>query len=914
MPPEENKRIRRTRSLGNINIAPINVQQEDDQQDVNARASIHGNEQANRRRIASPLQVRPVTADLNAAVLPQPEPAALQAAYNANGFEYADSGRKRQKLLNESIEKFNLQQRLRQREQGNAQPRQTAVDIKKAMELSDEKLVKNYGGYQGAGMPYLTVRYNLMKNKYYALLPVEEMRKMDRLTLLSRLRAEYGKEQRDPDLIRFYEDLVRLRIHEDSQDESKKDRPNPGNPPVSMPEDERIHNQKAYNANLLRINKLHISDEEKESRRINMRKVMEPGNGDSLWDENVRNRISPAQQEGIRSILAWMYRNCNKSSESKEALVYKLTKARPEQLLLTFYIIENKMQYAPNPECFYKAMTGYIPDLDTFKDRMIATRAKFWKRVGPDSSDSSIYWSKLGMAARFALNCDLVTDYCVFTAESDRLQTEIADPANADRRLDLIKDLLIQKGNLLLTLYRAGGLAPDMPADLIEEPSLRAKVETTIREFTQGLTQLGEFDRMTGGRKYDSGARKKKPSEKGIEDPSVVKSAGAVIDDTKNVIANSLTLTTLADFMGKKVTTVTGADTFKLSTGGVGTVCSFVGLISSIISAFRLGRGANLTLADHASQGLMVGSGIVGSATGAGVGSANILDKAKLINLGRTQPDPTLPWYGSTKVKSFGESFATAGGKIDFISGGVSVVTGTAIAVSGFIDIRRGVSSRKDVGNAREAMKREADANVVLTPKQQAERAQLKRLLNHQDRAISDQEFSGTIKMIGGALTAVGGALTMTGILAPIGGILSLTGSIINIGLGMLYARHRRSLTQRQAVDDGIRLEEAVTLVQNTYPGMQGINKKEREKLKNEVRMEALGELGYATYKEAYSEISKQNAALLYEKVFTLPENTEEYRMYFETMKSLGLKIKKADNGQKTNIPTVSMIYSKLMG
>ena len=75
-----------------------------------------------------------------------------------------------------------------------------------------------------------------MKNKYYALLPVEEMRKMDRLTLLSKLRAEYGKDNRDPDLIRFYEDLVRLKIHEDSQDESKKDRPNPENPPVRMPE------------------------------------------------------------------------------------------------------------------------------------------------------------------------------------------------------------------------------------------------------------------------------------------------------------------------------------------------------------------------------------------------------------------------------------------------------------------------------------------------------------------------------------------------------------------------------------------------------------------------------------------------------------------------------------------------------
>lgn len=152
----------------------------------------------------------------------------------------------------------------------------------------------------------------------------------------------------------------------------------------------------------------------------------------------------------------------------------------------------------------------------------------------------------------------------------------------------------------------------------------------------------------------------------------------------------------------------------------------------------------------------------------------------------------------------------------------------------------------------------------------------------------------------------------MSGILAPIGGVLSIAGSVLNIGLGLLYARHRRNLTQKQAVDDAIRLEELVDMVQQDQ-GLNILSKKEREKLRKEVRMEALGSLGYATYKEAFSEISKDNAKLLYEKVFTLPENTEEYRMYFETLKSMGFKIRKAGNGQKENIPTEVMIYSKLM-
>ncbi len=917
MPPEDNNQIKRTRSAANLRVININENHEEQNGDVAQGRISHLQPNQIQHRLRNPLLIHPATFELNQVHLEQPVPDQIETAYDATGFEYATSEKKARSLLDEGMKKYNLQVRLHEKE-NQAMAAHININVKTAISLSDEKLVQKYGEYHGEGMSYINTRYHLMRNKYYALLPMGEMKKLDRSKLLEKLRSEYSKNPRNPELITFYEDLVRIKIMEDEQDETKKDRPNPENPPVRITEKEFGDNRKAFNKNMQLIDGLPITDDKKMARKSAMKSVMQPENNNELWSEHDARHISPAQKEGLRSILAWMYRNCNKSSESKEPFVYKLTQAKPEQLLVAFYLVENKMQYAPNQECIHKAMTGYIPDLATFKDRMVATKAKFWKRFKFDSSDSVIYWSKLGMAARFALNSDALSDYLRFTEEEDRIKDELDQPDNAERREELINDLLLQKGNLLLTLYRAAGLSPDMPSDLIEEPSMRQKVDQIIADFNLYLGQLHEIALIREGKDFDTGAKLKKAKGKGIADPSLHHGAMPTIDHAKAYVSGAMSFTALSEFIGGSVKEFTGTDNFKLSSGGIGTVCSIVGLLNSFIGMINLGKGANLTGADHLSQGLSVGSRFVGSLNATTNGTAKFLNQLGLIDMGKIEMAENLPWYGSTDIMTANQSFSTVAGGFQFVSGAIGMLTGTATATSGIVDISRGVSSRNDLKRARAAKRRELTAQNgqerVLTEKERAEREQLERLMNHQDRAITNQEFSGTLKAIGGTLTAVGGFFTMTGILAPIGGILSIAGTIVNIGLGMLYARHRRHLTQRQAVDDALKLDEAVERVQNEIPGYENLNKKQKEKLKNQVRQEAMGELGYATYKEAFSEISKQNAALLYEKVFTLREGTEEHNMYFETLKSMGFKIKKAGPGQKEAIPTMQMIYSKLMG
>jgi hypothetical protein len=211
-------------------------------------------------------------------------------------------------------------------------------------------------------------------------------------------------------------------------------------------------------------------------------------------------------------------------------------------------------------------------------------------------------------------------------------------------------------------------------------------------------------------------------------------------------------------------------------------------------------------------------------------------------------------------------------------------------------------------------MDNERKSHMVLNRKQTEEREALKRMLDHRDRTITDEKRSGTMKVIGGTLAMIGGALTMSGVFAPIGMILSLGGAALGIAVNVFYARHRRRLTRMQAVDDAFQIESIIEAKKTQDPALENLSGKELEKFKAEIRQAELGRLGYATYKEAFADLMKINANMLYEHVFNDDENTEEYKMFRAALDSLGMKVRKKGGRQKENIPTKAMIYAKLMG
>ena len=860
-----------------------------------------------------PLHVNTVDGNIREVQLETPDLDKIRKAYQQADFELTDSRRKQSKRLEESKDRYRLQESLDRKERAssnqNAPQNVVNLSLKKAMDLSDEDLVKNANGYSGADS-YLAARYSLIRNKYYALFPPTEMRKLSFKELLSRLRSEYAKKpaERNKSLIAYYQTLYNLKNMEEPPEEDTQP---PADPPLEITDKERNYNKKYLEKNLKLIDSLHISDEEKQQRRDTMKKIMVSNAGDRFWDEKTDEQVSPAQKEGVRQILAWMYRNCNKSSESKEGFVYKLTKGSPGQLLLLCYLVENDLQSSPSSDCFLRLKANYVPDLNSFKGKVIASKAKFWKRIGPGSSDDVIDWAKIGSAARFAMKCDEIKDYEDHAEKEKNLNEELEKPENdvREKKAELLYDLLIVKGNRMLALYKAAGLTPDMPTDMIRDETLRRETVAVISDFSVTLGKLKQIEGYVGKK-----AGKDFTDKTGAEaDPAALledDNEESVMDKVSDIfekIELGLNANDVLDVIGEPVSVLTDNLGYSLSAGCLIALNSLVTIISGFVTAADIASsGSSLSLADHTAQALSVSGDIIEGAADLVQSTADMV--GKFVDLGEATDEAT-SWIGNTAVQTASESFSTVSGGIQFCTGCVTLLAGGIQTTAGIIEIGRGVSSRGDVKRSRDKLKTMETKPQGLTEDQKA----LRRLLSHQDRAVTTQEVSGTVKMVGGILTMVGGALTVSGILAPLGGILAITGSLLSIGTNLLYARTRRRLNMRQAVDDALTLDSIIEVLKQQYPDVASMSKSGLSKLKDQMRQEALAELGYSNYKEFFSDLSKKNAIMIYEHVFRKDEGADDKSVFMDALKSFGLKIRKAEKPGEKNLPTPEMIYAKLM-
>ncbi|MBQ9437004.1 MAG: hypothetical protein IJU50_01605, partial [Lachnospiraceae bacterium] len=238
--------------------------------------------------------------------LQEPSADLLSTAYEENQLEMPSTKVKRNSRLESSKEKFQLQEKLKGKKilakKGGKIPYQ---DAKK---LDDEKLVRDYETLP-VNDSYLSLRYELISNRYFALLPRKQMQKLSREQLVSRLKEQYGKEknERQEDLIAYYQTMIRLKDYEEEQEgkeegekEEEKEERKEG-----LSKEEKKKNLKALENNQKAFQNSYLSGEEIQKRTAAMRKVLLKEEDDEKQEE--KGSITEEQKEGIRAILAWMY-------------------------------------------------------------------------------------------------------------------------------------------------------------------------------------------------------------------------------------------------------------------------------------------------------------------------------------------------------------------------------------------------------------------------------------------------------------------------------------------------------------------------------------------------------------------------------------------------------------------------------
>ena len=838
--------------IDQINIGPINQQ----------RSRVAGDQLSSLTLFRDAIVINENREEIGQLILPaEPRLGDIKTAREHADFTLSDSPRERNRILEESKKKRRLTIQARSQNQDNIPLMRHPLTEKDALKLSDEKLLLR-SEQMNLNSTYVKARLDLIKNRYYALLPEKEVKKLSNNEILTRLRKLYLDKgaKRDTDLINFYQNMLMIRNHEKELMQKKS----------------------------------------KDELRINI-------------DAEKRAEITPAKEAGINSVIEWMKRNCDKSSISKASFVKRVERTSKAKQLLMFYLVEKGLQAAPSDEYCYNALEDYVPDISKIKGQVVASKWKFWKRIGTDSSDSVIDWSRLGMAAHFAIKCDIAdtiieNERAIKEADGE----ERIDETDEEKRTRLMSDLE-KKGELILTLYRSAGLSPEMPADIIENKKLRERLISLIASFNEDHKQfVGMLNDIDDNNNLKETLQRKageisKEVLSGKKQSKGITASMEKYSKTVSGVVNQLVNTdNMLQYEIDKTNPLEMTDTSVAVVSGISGVLAGLQLVSNFKTAVGIATTASkLTTADHAAKSLSVAGSIVKNAGDLSTSTTTVAQYFQ----GASVYTPQTSWIGETSVKSLGEHFSDISGGVKFCAGCASIVAGTLNMVAGGIELGRSVSSRHDIKNAEEKLKE------IPKNRKTEDHEKLERFLSHEKRVLKNNDISAGVKAATGFLTLAGGILTVTGILAPIGSVLSLVGTVANLGYNLFYARHRRNLARKQAVDDALKLDLALKKIRT-----QDKKKKKPEYdefsddvLRTVIRQEELAELGYATYKEFFSDICKENALMFYKHVFEQDKGQGDQALFEDALKSLGLKIKYPIKPGEKPIPGVAAIYAKMM-
>lgn len=123
------------------------------------------------------------------------------------------------------------------------------------------------------------------------------------------------------------------------------------------------------------------------------------------WKDLGDATISEQQRKGLNACRQWLLRHADHGSGSRE-LINRFLMMDERQQLKALYLVETKKRKNPDPKSDdVLSQLEYIPNLETFKDRMTRTKFSVLSRLG----DGKYFWHKLGEGMRLSDEPDTIT-------------------------------------------------------------------------------------------------------------------------------------------------------------------------------------------------------------------------------------------------------------------------------------------------------------------------------------------------------------------------------------------------------------------------------------------------------------------------------------------------------------------------
>lgn len=788
---------------------------------------------------------------------------------------------------------------------------------------------------------YYSVLEDMLQNKYYALLPQDEMEKLSYLELRRRLKKLYdaGYDQ-NPELIKYYQNLIRLKeldLTKEGKAKKREERylkeldPAPAQvvdkrDPVKVIKRmaELYKKLDAYTASgktlcdagtitmykrkFLETHKADF-DKFKNSPKVNLRKAPVSALNTAFLDYG--NGLMPAVADGLRGVLqakkpqfdSEVVRDTSATAgirlkpEQEEsvreigAYIFELgiekekipfansiLQAPPDQQLLMFYLMEVGHGSASLDASFFVALNNYKPDLENIRKN--------------SSFDDMSKAMRMAIRLQPQLTAYGRIQQDISQADGDvEYDKKQGDPQQKNRsfaqKKKSVMDAIVGRGQLLRLLYRNSGLHEDMPPDMVADPVMRKKIideYVKIGELCGRLKEIVIAERAANPNAAPTDPQADYSANDVRSDTAVIPDAQKHLDmvDTDTEGIDAFNEYAMEDFFGsidKLMIALTDGKLGMLNAGS-GMITGFTGILGTV------GLIMNTIAYTRAMDGFTTADA---TARGFDLGGDMLGVTGSFLFSGASFTD--LAHAADTAAQ-----LTTSAGVFAAVAGAVKVgVSTTQLIRAGLADTELDISHQRLGATLAQKQAR----GQVITPDEE----RLQRFISHQQREIQIQEGSAAMGVVTGAMSAISGGLMISGALAPAGAILGM----VTVGVDLITKlscwgarKHNRNVT----VDEYLHIDEAVTEVKNNHPDQRIRAKKEKD-LKDMVREEMLAMMGFSSKSDCFRFICEQMAETLYKEGV---ENPRGDLMYQKAVDSLNLRVDRANHK-----PSYDAILTELM-
>lgn len=613
--------------------------------------------------------------------------------------------------------------------------------------------------------------------------------------------------------------------------------------------------------------------------------------------------IKPAALKGLKDISMWMLRNGSKTgayggNEKVRFVNNGVLKESARVKLFAYYLVEKGLEEESNNDSLKMALAvsqlNYVPNLESFKSKVIASKFKFWKRFDASHFD----WHKIAVAIRLAIkNSDMIKPFGSLGTKEvsssdagspDETKDAVEKQASKDTAAgnssagsekqdsnktgqEAMEEQIKKREKALATYIKCGQEIMELREKVSKEKSTKKKAEYNNKVRAKMLL-LGMY------------FRKLKEQDVTVENAFRSMIYGDIIDPPEEEEEKELPeqIGEVAEKIGDKLEY---KDKPKEMMEYINTGSEF---LANLNPSWNLGKISDEAL--NFMDNLGPTNDIL-EMIGHGISAYNFI--LKVIKLKKERSTMTAGTLALESMDLINEALELASSITETIMGIAGAAEDLVSAVStgfgfvtGTLNVIQGTTTAIVMQQQKNSLK-EAEKKLSKDDKAQRIARLGTRIADiRQDEAIA-KTVAGTLELTGGVLTAAGVSSVVGAVIGGVGTAIKLTSDIVT------YFRKKRNVAT--TIDEYINIDKMMQIIKANVKVTDGTSMDEEE-VKEQLREEMITRLHYADNDDMYEDIIAEYAAYIHKRIFykendePLREITSENEGYIKLLAGFGAK------------------------